>query len=155
VIITTKDGQKGTPTVKASYEHGARSGILPVNYMNTKQYLKWFRRAANFTYGQGLGNTFLRAVLIPRYGLANTMKKTPFKTNKAGEPIPAPYYDGDFSALPSTNWVDFNNRVGIQNKYNMIVSGGNDLTTYRIGGGYENLEGHIRTYRYQNYHLNT
>jgi TonB-linked SusC/RagA family outer membrane protein len=157
VIITTKSGQQGKAQVTASYERGVRTSINNVDYGNRNQWLEYYRRAAQKTYGDILGknagDTYLRAVMIPRYGLGTTIKANPFDPNPGSSTNN--YYDGKFSDLPNTNWVDFVNHVGIHNEYNMSVSGGGKQTTYYVTGGYNNTGNSIKSNSYQNYHIST
>jgi TonB-dependent starch-binding outer membrane protein SusC len=126
IIVTTKKGKKGTPTIRFNSSYGVQS-ILPFekpNVMNATE----------------LAN-FYREVNIDR------IRGT--KPAQYGDPsIPVPdselpvQFQGDMSRYGvGTNWFDEVTRQAAFQNHNISVNGGTDNATYYVSANYQDQEG--------------
>ena len=136
VLITTKSGRSGDTQVSASVERGVRTNIESVDYFNRDQFIEWWKRAYQNTYGvdEAGAEQLFRDEFVAAKGFANP------------QTVP-------FNELPNTDWTDFVYREGQVEKYNASVSGGNETTTFRMAGTVEDVAGHIKDSDYQAYNL--
>jgi len=133
VLITTKSGSSGKTQVTASIERGVRTYIQNNDYMDGPQWRQYMIRAGTNYFGsQSAGESYFRNNIMPIFGYSPST---------------------DFNNLANTDWIGFVTRNGISDKYNMSISGGNDQTTFRISGGYENTQGQIKESDYQQYSI--
>lgn len=128
MIVTTKKGRKGTPTV--SYNGNAAiskmSGMMesPNNYQ-----FALMENEANIHNGAA-----------PMY----TPELLAKVKNNDPTPIPHPIYGGWMLFFTNTNWIDAVIGNGFQQKHNINVSGGGNNSTYYLSGGYSKEDGVIK-----------
>ena len=128
MIVTTKKGRKGTPTV--SYNGNAAiskmSGMMesPNNYQ-----FALMENEANIHNGAA-----------PMY----TPELLAKVKNNDPTPIPHPIYGGWMLFFTNTNWIDAVIGNGFQQKHNINVSGGRNNSTYYLSGGYSKEDGVIK-----------
>ena len=130
VIITTKRGRSGTTQVSARAETGVRSLARNVDYISAEQYVDYLGEGLQYRDQIGLVSAPSDWTLEDfrdnrRDFLLSTFGEDP---NNPGE-------------LANTNWQDFIFDEGVTQRYNLSVSGGNEETTFRISGGFEDTEG--------------
>lgn len=113
ILIQTNTGAKSAPKFNFSTSFGFQEVYRSIDLMNGTEFATAF-------------NEFL------------TTKKSP----------ESPYYDGSQRNRPTpeqagvgTDWLDQIIKPGFVQQYNLSVSGGTDVMTYRIGGGYYQNEG--------------
>lgn len=128
MIVTTKKGRKGTPTV--SYNGNAAiskmSGMMesPNNYQ-----FALMENEANIHNGAA-----------PMY----TPELLAKIKNNDPTPIPHPIYGGWMLFFTNTNWIDAVIGNGFQQKHNINVSGGGNNSTYYLSAGYSKEDGVIK-----------
>ena len=128
MIVTTKKGRKGTPTV--SYNGNAAiskmSGMMksPNNYQ--------------FALMENEANIHNGAAPMYTPELLEKVK------NNDPNPIPHPIYGGWMLFFTNTNWIDAVIGDGFQQKHNINVSGGGNNSTYYLSGGYSKEDGVIK-----------
>lgn len=133
VLITTKRGQRGDTQIQASVSRGVRTDIDNIEYMDRDQILEYFIRAGKFNFGsREAGESYVRNVYLPFFGYAA---------------------DTPFDQIANTDWREFTTRTGSSQNYSMSISGGDEKTRFRLSGGYENTEGHIKSSDYQRYRI--
>lgn len=114
VLITTKTGQKGRPSVSLNVSTGTSSPTNTVEWLNTEQYLEFFREAAANTGEEA----YIEDLFIDLSG-----------------DQPVGFYD--------TDWNDVTFRDGSQQNVDFSISGGDGKTTYYFGGAYNDTKGII------------
>lgn len=138
IIITTKQGKKGTP--KVNFDSYMTLGFYGkcINMMNTRQYGEaLFRARINSGFepnDNNLGYLFDYTYDASGYPILNGMKVPKY--------IDA--IDGT-NLMPSsdTDWFDEVTRTGIQQSYNLSVSGGNDYSNTFFSLGYFDNKGTV------------
>lgn len=113
VLITTKKGKAGKTKINANYYTGISQETNRVDFLNGRQWLD-----------------------IVQEGWINDGK-----TGMA--PLPLIYAGYDSTAAYNTNvdYIDKIMRRGSVQDYNLSASGGNERTTFYVGGGYRNEKG--------------
>jgi len=114
VLITTKTGKKGKPSVSLNMSTGVSSPTNTVEWLNTEQYLEFFREAAANT-GE---SDYIEDLFVSLSG------------------------DNAVGAV-DTDWNDEVFRQGSQQTVDFSVSGGDGKTSYYFGGAYNDTEGII------------
>lgn len=122
VIITTKRGQQGRTQVTARAETGVRTLARNVDYITPDQYVRYMGEARYFN---GVAGSVEAGEDVYRNHFLNTYGEDP---NNPGE-------------LANTDWQDFIFSDGVTQRYNISVSGGDESTTFRVSGGFEDTEG--------------
>lgn len=132
IIITTKSGRKSSaPIITASVQRGATEFIDGNDYFNRDQSIEY--GIASFEYdGAADPEQAYRNNFLPAFGFD---PNTPF------------------AELPDTDWYAFNNRTGSNETYRISFSGGTESSTYRVSGGFENVDGYIKKNNYKNYNI--
>ncbi len=136
VLITTKSGFDGPTRVTFTASRGYTEAADPLDLMNTKQWTDYFIRSIE---NLGLPTDFAKSFLLQNIIIP------------LGAPDPG---EAEYGQLPYTDWIDFINRVGVNQKYSIRFAGGNDETTFYIAGSYNKTTGKIKTTRYERYALN-
>ncbi len=124
VLITTKKGSSGKPSIDFSYRGGSVSPINLVDLMNSQQYLNArFEAVKNFNptwSDQQAWNTVLSQSQLP----AETTLE-------------------DIAALKTYDWQSAAYTDGSTHKYDLALAGGREHSGYRISGSWEDTEGSI------------
>lgn len=115
VLITTKSGKAGKSKISLNVSSGISSPTNVVEFLNTDQYLELYREAAEF---QPWGPAFI---------------ESQFELFSVGNEI----------GSIDTDWNDVVFRTGTQSNMDFSLSGGDDKTTYYIGGAYNDTKGII------------
>ena len=136
VLITTKSGQSGETQVTASVERGIRENAMDTDYMNRDQFIDFWKRAYQNSYG------------LSEAGAEQAFRNTWLATAGYQNPNTIP-----FDSVANTNWQDLIYRQGATKKVNASVSGGNETTTFRLAGNFEDIAGSIKDSDYKAYNL--
>jgi|SRR5665647_428548 len=126
VIITTKKGKKGTPSVIYSGNYGIQTPQFLKKRTNTLQLAEM--------YDEGMRN-------IGQPGVSQDVFDK-IKANAEPDPTGWLKYLENFPGFyQSHNWTDEVYGTGIQQTHNVSISGGGDNNTYLISAGYSRNEG--------------
>ncbi len=142
VIITTKKGKSGKTKVTANIFAGVAQPIKYFDVLNVNEYLN-MRAEADFNryapqYISNFGYTFLdsrrwvlgelsRITGVP-YSSSNPIPQTRFFSQAQVDSLQA--------TLKNTDWQRAALRKGRIQNFDMSMSGGNDKTTFYVGGSY-------------------
>ena len=114
VLITTKKGRVGEAVISVNASTGVSTPTHLVEWLNTEQYLEFFREAA--AYQVPWGPDFIEGV---------------FEDVAGGTEI----------GTVDTDWNDIAFRDGSQSNVDISVSGGDDKTVYYFGGAFNDTKG--------------
>lgn len=110
ILITTKRGKKGKPSVTFSARTGVSRPTRLVDFLSTEEYVQLYLEAWENDGNVGLPNTLRGGVTIDEA----------LKTN--------------------TNWYDYTVRTGFKQEYNVGIRGGTEKLSYYGGVNYLNSE---------------
>ena len=156
IMLTTKKGKKGTPTLGVSVRQGYMSrGIPEYDRVNTKEYyeLMWEAyRNSYFSQGNSMAASGVLAsnVLTGANGLVYNAYNVPGNTlvdPTTGKLNPSA------SLLWNETWEDALYRTAPRTNANINVSGATDKVDYYFSAGYLNEEGIVRFSGYKRYNL--
>ena len=126
VIITTKKGKKGTPSVAYSGNYGIKTPQFLKKRTNTLQLAEM--------YDEGMRNV----------GLSGVSQDVFDKIKANAEPDPSgwlKFLENFPGFYQSHDWINDVYGTGTQQSHNISISGGGDYNTYLFSGGYEKNEG--------------
>ncbi|NGP89252.1 SusC/RagA family TonB-linked outer membrane protein [Fodinibius halophilus] len=125
VLISTKRGRKGDAQITVNYETGIRKDIKRLELMNSQEWVEYHFEAQGESETRGD---------VEDFG-----------------------YDRNFDpeSLPTFDWQDYIYRNGVSNSVNVSASGGNENTTYYIGGAWENTEAQVKEVKFERFNLRT
>lgn len=121
VIITTKRGKQGRTNFNIGYSRGASEATNQVDFLNGPQYLELLRES------------FERSETIDFY--INTLGFF------ADVDDAMDYFISDWRNPVNTNWQEQVFRTGTFQEANVSASGGNEKTTFYVGGSFSDQEG--------------
>lgn len=124
ILITTKKGKAGKPRVNINYYAGFTDHTELPDYLNGEQFTQ--------LWNSGLQNAAAGG----------------FTSQAAADLFSLPT-----DSIISTDWIDEVTRRGFIQELSASVSGGNDRTTYYIGGTYQDTEGYIIGNELQKYSI--
>jgi TonB-dependent starch-binding outer membrane protein SusC len=119
VLITTKKGKAGKTSFTASAYGGASSPLKKLDVLNTQEYLQLRTEAYNNRYRDGIDANRV-FTLVNEMRIPNGATLTP----------------EEIAALPTYDWQEAVMQTGKVQNYEMSASGGNDKTTFYLGGSY-------------------
>lgn len=126
ILVTTKKGKKGAPTISYSGNYGIKKPQFLKKMANTLQYAEM--------YDQGMRN-----VNLP--GLSEEIFDK-IKANAEPDPVGWLIYLENYPGFyGSHSWNDEVYGTGVQQMHNLSISGGGDNNTYLFSAGYERNEG--------------
>lgn len=128
MIVTTKKGRKGKPTI--SYSGNAAITKMTGMMKSPNNY--------QFALMENEANIHNGAAPMYTPDLLEKMK------NQDPTPIPHPLYGGWMLFFTNTNWINAVIGNGFQQKHNINVSGGGNNSTYYLSGGYSKEDGVIK-----------
>jgi TonB-linked SusC/RagA family outer membrane protein len=140
ILITTKRGKSGKPSVNLDVFTGFQQLSKKIDLINSQQFAEFGRDASNNAY---LDN-------IPGANIAdpNSARPTDYLRYRypRGEVFDWLNFDDParVAALPYTDYQDEIFRTAKMNSYQLSASGGNDKARYSISGGYLQQDGIIR-----------
>ncbi|MCK5468488.1 MAG: TonB-dependent receptor plug domain-containing protein, partial [Cyclobacteriaceae bacterium] len=128
IIITTKKGVAGKPTVSANVSYGMQSVAHKVDMMNTEEWAEMETHRRNWAWKNSGDNRNLND--------PNSVRTSPFFK------IPLEFSD-PLAHFPDTDWQDEIFRVAPMKTIALSASGGSEKTRYYISGDYVDQEGVI------------
>ncbi|HWZ03540.1 MAG TPA: TonB-dependent receptor [Mucilaginibacter sp.] len=141
ILITTKKGKAGTAKIDFNIQFGNSAPSGHRQFLDTKQWLAIEKRAALGEATQDFANGF-------------------FPTLAAAQASDLGYVDGEFTTLAAgnTDWTKYNTnweqqafQSAPQEQYDLNFSGGNEKTTYYIGGQALDQTGILKGNAFQRY----
>lgn len=147
VLITTKRGKEGKGKVEFDYQSGIQTLEKKVKLLNSTQFVDLLIDGRNNNYRnliENSGRTWNDAM----YSDSNETRVANVG-NAGGVSIPTEFYDfaNQQAIAPEydTDWQDLLYRTAHTQRYNLSMSGGNEMSRYFISGGYQNQPGIIET----------
>ncbi|TFV97692.1 SusC/RagA family TonB-linked outer membrane protein [Algoriphagus kandeliae] len=125
VIITTKKGKSGKPSIDFNHYTGWQVATNLPELMNSQEYLDMMVEARNNSWVDGDPDN--RSNSDPDEIRPGNLRVGQFQT--------APQHD--------TNWLDEIFRTAMMSNYNLSIKGGNQNIKYAISGGFFNQDGII------------
>jgi len=163
ILITTKSGNTGKPTISLSVSTGYQNMINKVDVLNKQDYLKYFedaRIAAYLVEDPNLGTNDPNAPLWqwtdpPELRIANWEQYSQHKTAML-DPGSKHYrwittVDSISQSPYDTDWQDATTRTGKVNDFQLSATGGTENISYMISGGYYDQEGIVPTTGYDRF----
>lgn len=162
VIITTKKGQVGKPTVQLNAHVGFQQREKKIEMMNRDQYVQWFI--------DGRNQAWLDAKVI-----SSDPDQSPHTINDpnsrralysgASSQYMIPDGTGSYkynfldptsvAQMPDNDWQDLLYRNALTQQYELSVNGGSENTRYTFSGSYTNQDGIVRNTDYERYNFRT
>jgi len=139
VLITTKRGQAGETQVDASYQRGIRTQIDNIDYMNRDQFIEFNLRAIENDLG--VDRATATEVFNGNISVGGVADLTDFGY-AAGTP---------FSEVDDFDWEDFVRQTGTSQKADFSISGGDQITRFRISGSWEGTEDYVRSSEFERF----
>jgi len=135
VIIKTKSGQSGATKFNVKYQVSSSTPSGKRDFMNAQQYVDFFKQAA-----VGGGKYAYR---INPGGWANQQQAIDYWVNNFYIPTMNGISEGnDWQNNPTNyNWQDQAFQDANSQDFKLSASGGNDKTTFFVGGGFSNQKG--------------
>src|SRR5690606_1466575 len=163
ILVTTKKGKSGKPTISVNVSSGVQSMLNKVEVLNRDQFLQMMddsRAAAYVIEDPNFGTNDPEAPLwqwtdSDETRIYNWKNFTQYK-----EGMQDPYEmfyrwitvtDTTKNSPHNTDWQDVISQVGKVNDIQLSAAGGTDNVTYRVSGGYFNQEGIIKSSGYERF----
>ncbi len=138
VIITTKKGKAGTPSINFSAQFGDSQPSRHRTFLNASQYVQMEQRAglgaANQDFANQDPNNPTFATLQDAINYYNNRVNNRLTRYAAGS-------TNWQTAAVNTDWEKLAYQKAPQSQYDLNLSGGSDKTTYYIGGQYLDQKG--------------
>lgn len=156
IMITTKQGKKGTPTATVSLRQGYMSrGIPEYDRLSSKDYYEvmWEAYRNNyFSQGNSMAASGVSAsnVLAGPNGLVYNAYNVP--ANQLVNPVTGKLNPAA-SLLWEESWEDALFRTASRTNANFNLSGATDKVDYYLSAGYLNEEGIVRFSGYERYNM--
>jgi TonB-linked SusC/RagA family outer membrane protein len=134
VLITTKSGVAGKPTITANFSTGFESFAQRPTMFNGQEYTQLKIDAATYQS------------LSYKYATDTTPRKLPSQ-------VLDPYEYKNYLAGKETDWIDFLARTGRTNQAGVSINGGTDKFHYYMNGDIYNQSAVIRNTYYNRYSI--
>ena len=163
ILVTTKKGKSGKPTISVNVSSGVQSMLNKVDVLNRDQFLQMMddsRAAAYIIEDPNFGTNDPEAPLWQWTDSDETriFNWKNFTQYKEGMQDPYEMFyrwitvtDTTKNSPHNTDWQDVISQVGKVNDIQLSASGGTENVTYRISGGYFNQEGIIKSSGYERF----
>jgi len=148
VIITTKKGTVGAPTISFNTFYGVQQVARKIDVMNTREYLEFFKDGHNQAW---LDRTPMPGDAPHTINDSNEMRSK--YTNANFYIIPESFNNPD--NFPDINWQDQIFRTASTQKHELSLSGGTEKVRYAISGSYTNQQGIQINTDFKRYNLRT
>jgi TonB-linked SusC/RagA family outer membrane protein len=162
VIINTKKGQSGKPTVRMNAYVGFQQVEKKIEMMNRDQYVQWFVDGRNQAWldasviaedpdrsPHSIGDSNARRSLYPS---ASTQYMIPDGTGGYQYNFLDP---ASVAQLPDNDWQDLLFRNAPLQQYELSVSGGSESARYTFSGSYTNQDGIVLNTGYERFNFRT
>ncbi|WP_097128674.1 SusC/RagA family TonB-linked outer membrane protein [Spirosoma fluviale] len=148
VIVTTKKGSVGAPTISYNAFYGIQQVAKKMNVMNTREYLQFFKDGHNQAW---LDRAPMPGDAPHTINDPNSIREK--YTNSSFYVIPESFNDPNNFA--DINWQDQIFRIAPTQRHELSVTGGVEKTRYAVSGGYTNQQGIQINSDYKRYNLRT
>lgn len=163
ILVTTKSGKSGKPTISVNVSNGYQKRINKIDVLNKKDYLQYFEDARIASYlleDPNFGTNNPNAPLwqwtdSPELRIANWAKYS--QHAKAMLDPGSLHYrwittvDSIAQSPYDTDWQDATTRTGKVSNYQISLTGGAENIKYMVSGGYYNQEGIVPTTDYERF----
>ncbi|WP_229213813.1 TonB-dependent receptor [Dyadobacter psychrotolerans] len=140
ILITTKRGKSGKPSVNLDVFTGFQQVSKKIDLINSQQFAEFGKDASN--------NAYLDNIKGANITDANSVRPTDYLRYRypRGEVFEWLNFDdpAKVAALPYTDYQDEIFKTAKMNSYQLSASGGTDKARYSISGGYLQQDGIIR-----------
>ncbi|MCE7044556.1 TonB-dependent receptor [Dyadobacter sp. CY312] len=140
ILITTKRGKSGKPSVNLDVFSGFQQVSKKMDLINSQQFAEFGRDASN--------NAYLDNIKGANISDPNSARPTDYLRYRypRGEVFDWLNFDDParIAALPYTDYQDEIFRTAKMNSYQLSASGGTDKARYSVSGGYLQQDGIIR-----------
>lgn len=163
ILVTTKKGKSGKPSITVNATTGVQSMLNKVEVLNRDQFLQMMdesRAAAYVIEDPNFGTNDPEAPLWQWTDSDETRISnwTNYSQYSAGMQDPYQMFyrwitvtDTTKNSPHNTDWQDVISQMGKTNDIQLSASGGTDDITYRISGGYFNQEGIVKSSGYDRF----
>lgn len=167
VIVTTKRGKSGKPTVTFSGSFGWQTAEKKLDIMTAKEWMEFKMRWVDQSYlnqaaSKGVTDASIKddtATRLQKLGLKtpnyNYINDDRWFQYLSPEIQSAHTYDANVGELDLLDWQDHAFRNAIIQNYNVNVAGGTDNLSYMVSGGYMKQDGLVVGTDYQRFTLRT
>lgn len=162
VIITTKKGQIGKPTVQLNAYVGFQQREKKIEMMNRDQYVQWFIDGRNQAWldakvissdpdqsPHSINDPNSRRAL---YSGASSQYMIPDGTGSYKYNFLDP---ASVAQMPDNDWQDLLYRNALMQQYELSVSGGSENTRYTFSGSYTSQDGIVLNTDYERFNFRT
>ena len=134
VIVTTKKGSSGTPTISYNTYFGVQQVAKKIDMMNSKEYLEFFKDGHNQAWLD-------RAPMTgdPVHTITDPTSMRQKYSNSSFYIIPDAFNDP--KNFGDVDWQDQIFRDAMMQRHEMSVMGGVENTRYSVSGSYTNQDG--------------
>lgn len=167
VIVTTKRGKNGKPTVTFDGSFGWQTAEKKLEIMDARQWMEFKMRWNDQNYlnqmaSKGITGASIKddnetrmknmggSMAAPNYQIINDDRWFQYLSPEIQA---AHTYNANAGALDLLDWQDHAFRSGIIQNYNVNVTGGTENLSYLVSGGYMKQEGLIVGTDYQRFTL--
>ena len=167
VIVSTKRGKSGKPTVTFDGSFGWQSAEKKLDIMSATEWMEFKMRWIDQNYlnnaaSKGITNASIKddsatrmknmggSMADPNYNYINDDRWFQYLSPEIQA---AHTYDANAGQLDLLDWQDYAYRKGIIQSYNVNVTGGTENLSYLISGGYMKQEGLVKGTDYQRFTL--
>lgn len=157
IMITTKSGKRGKPTVDATIRQGYMSrGIPEYDRVGPQEYyeLMWEATRNSFQYGNGMSPAAAAAKASAELTDANHLVYNAYNVpgNQLVDPATGKL-NPNASLLWNESWEDALFRTAARTNATVSVAGAGDKSSYRLSAGYLNEEGTMINTDYKRYNF--
>jgi TonB-linked SusC/RagA family outer membrane protein len=158
IMIQTKTGKKGRPSVNAKITQGVLTrGIPEYDRLAPKEYyeMMWEATRNSFVYGSTPVSPAQAGILASQQ-LTDASHLVYNAYNVPGATLVDPVtgkLNGNAQLLWNESWEDALFRAANRTNASLSISGANDKTNYYISGGYLNEQGIMRNTDYKRYNF--
>lgn len=167
ILVTTKKGKSGKPTISVNVSSGVQSMINKVDVLNRDEFLQMMddsRAAAYIIEDPNFGTNDPEAPLWQWTDSDETriFNWANYSQYAAGMEDPYQMFyrwitvtDTTKNSPYDTDWQDVISQTGRVNDVQLSASGGTENLTYRISGGYFGQKGIVKTSGYERFSFRT
>jgi TonB-linked SusC/RagA family outer membrane protein len=135
VLVTTKKGKKETPKIVFSAMAAQEKAISNLKFLSDMPLWMRLHNEAQRNASPGSQNFWYAQETIDVWAAANANPDGRYIDEATGNIIP------NRLAYPNTDWAQVMFQPTYYQKYNLSVSGGNNISTYFISAGFQNNPG--------------
>lgn len=156
VLITTKKGKGGKTKFGVNAMTGATNPLKKFDVLNTQEYVNMraeadFNRYATHYRLAGIPYPFLES---QRWALGELSNATGLTYGAVTSAYSQAQVDSLTRVLPTYDWQDLSLQTGVTQNVDVSASGGNDRTTFYIGGNYTKQSTIFQKVDFERYGLN-